>query len=298
MNREEAEKAIVHGRVTGIVVMVFTLLTVLGALIADASGEMAYFNDPLMLLDIAVIGVMTWGIHKRSRLAAVLFLVYFVASKVILIGMTGNFTGVALSFVIIYFLFQAARGCFAWHRIERAENPDYRPMRRRTRVALGAVTVVLVGMISLGLLSSLGGIPSTAVQSGEQVPQSVIDELVENGVIRADEEVLHFYSVGLASIMEGGNVMTPDHLIVYFPVENGDIRVARLGHYEISSVRLLEDEGTLFQRAYRVETGMEGRWVTLYLSSEAKGDERFIEDLRSRTITEQVRRNRVLKEGN
>jgi serine/threonine-protein kinase len=69
------------------------------------------------LIDAALIFSLAFGIYKKSRRCAVLMLVYFVGSKIIVIADTGRFSGAFLSIVFIYFYLQGVIGTFTYHKL-------------------------------------------------------------------------------------------------------------------------------------------------------------------------------------
>ena len=83
----------------------------------------------------------------------------------------------------------------------------------------------------------------------------------------------------MVSILESGNVLTQDRVILYINSENEGMEIYEIFLNEITEV-VLETEGdTLNDSVYRINTNDPERWLKLFLSTEQKGDEKFIKAL-------------------
>ena len=76
--------------------------------------------DAWALIDVALILGFTLGIYRKSRICAVLMLVYFIASKVIMFveyqrGYRGP-SALVVAVLFVYFYAQAVVGTVAYHR--------------------------------------------------------------------------------------------------------------------------------------------------------------------------------------
>src|SRR5512137_1150006 len=77
MDQEQAEKAIKNAWTAGIISGVLTLIVTIAAM----AGYSILGFSALNLLDVAVIGGLTFGIYRKSRTCAVIMLIYFMGSK-------------------------------------------------------------------------------------------------------------------------------------------------------------------------------------------------------------------------
>jgi len=75
---------------------------------------------PLGLVHAVVIFALAYGIHKRSRICAVITFVYFVVSKIVQCVEIGNEKPIYWGILFGFFLFQGIRGTFAYHRLRRS----------------------------------------------------------------------------------------------------------------------------------------------------------------------------------
>jgi len=105
------KNAWIAGIISSVVTLIASLLPLFGASIAGFN----LFN----LADVALIAGLTVGIWRKSRICALIMLVYFIASKVMLISKTGNSAGLIMGAVFAYFYFQGVRGTFAWHKLQK-----------------------------------------------------------------------------------------------------------------------------------------------------------------------------------
>jgi len=106
--RKKIRQAWVAGLFSFAITLIFTLMAILGKSI---HGFGAW-----QLLDVAMILGLTFGIYKKSRICATVMLVYFVASKAMLIAETGNVAGHVTSLIFLYFYAQGVYGTFAYHQ--------------------------------------------------------------------------------------------------------------------------------------------------------------------------------------
>jgi len=116
MDQEQAEKAIKTAWSAGIISGVLTLIVTIVAM----AGHSFMGFSALNLLDVAVIAGLTFGIYRKSRTCAVIMLVYFIGSKILLWSETKSAAGLPMALFFSWFFFQGMRGTFAWHSL----NPD------------------------------------------------------------------------------------------------------------------------------------------------------------------------------
>lgn len=110
---EEVESHIKNGWVAALVSMVMTLgMTVFAMFKADADVAM----EALGFIDVGLIGLLAFGIYKRSRTAATLMLLYFVVSKILEMVAAGMPTGLLFGMLFAYFYFRAMVATFGYHR--------------------------------------------------------------------------------------------------------------------------------------------------------------------------------------
>jgi serine/threonine-protein kinase len=85
------------------------------ALTSDAQMgiKLAGFIDTLLVFALA------FGIYRKSRVAAVLMLVWFVVGRIFQVYVSGQFGGVLLLVIFSLFFYQAAHASFAWHRLQK-----------------------------------------------------------------------------------------------------------------------------------------------------------------------------------
>ncbi len=92
------------------------------ALVAVNSGKPFGVIDGSAFFDVALILGLAFGIYKRSRTCAVVMLVYFVISKIIIVAETGKASGIVLALVFMYYYGQGVVGTFAYHRHVRSQQ--------------------------------------------------------------------------------------------------------------------------------------------------------------------------------
>ncbi|MEE8288446.1 MAG: hypothetical protein V3R25_03430 [Nitrosomonadaceae bacterium] len=280
MNKSEAIKATKNGAIAACISAALTIIIVLIAISSDAEGELAPWNDPGIFIDVVFVLACAFGMYKKSRAASVLIFFYFLASKVIIAIETQAFSGFGMALVFIYFYGKAIQGSFVYHRLEKEENPDYKATTKWTYIFGIPSVLIIVTLVGFGLLSTTGVVPSTRVVSASEIYTNDIATLRSNGVITTGDKVKYFYSQGFSSILESGNVLTQDRVILYLTDENKELQVYEISLNEITEV-VLESQGDTFNDSvYVVNTNDPERWLKLYLSPEQKGDQKFVKAIR------------------
>jgi serine/threonine-protein kinase len=111
MDQQQAEGAIRNAWMAGLISGALTLIV---TLVAMAGYSFMGFSA-LNLLDVFVIGGLAFGIYRKSRTCAVIMLVYFIGSKIVMWTESRSFTGIPLAVLFGWYFFQGMRGTFAWH---------------------------------------------------------------------------------------------------------------------------------------------------------------------------------------
>jgi hypothetical protein len=286
MTREEAIKATRNGAVAMSVVGVLFLIVILVASFSQIpSAKLEEFSDPWLLIDVAIIFALAFGIYRKSRFAAVAALSYYLLTKIINLAETGSImSGLFISFIVVYFLGKAIQGAFVYHRTEQAENPDYKKPSKRYLWILIPLGGLLTILIAFGLLISSGVLVEAVVRSGDKVPAIQKSKLRGAKILKMDETIIYFYSYGLISVLEGGAVLTDRGLTTYSADENDDLSVYRMTYEEMDRVEQ-EQQGDFFTDSVYVIYGNEKSeygWLYAELSVELDRDKDFVEELESR----------------
>lgn len=282
MNREEAIKATKNGAIAACISGTLTLVIVAIAIFNNNDNALALWNDPANFFDIILIFACAYGVYKKSRTAAIVLFVYFIISKIFIGIETGKVTGIFISLIFLYFYGKAIQGAFAYKKIEKTENSNYKPTPKAYYFVGIPLLVIFAGFMGLGLMTMTSAVPSTEVQAGKDVNQNDRNMLVSNYIILENDIIEYFYSTGFSSILEGGSVLTQDRVILYMPDENKQVQVYELYFSDISSVKLLETGNLVNDSVYLINTPDPEAWLQIALSAEKRGDVKFIEALREK----------------
>jgi hypothetical protein len=139
-------------------------------------------------------------------------------------------------------------------------------------LAVGAGIFGLVVAIVLG--------PSTRALRHSEIPSSYKTSLVEVGVLEPNEQIEFFYSAGLFSILEDGNLLTDKRVVTYETVEE-ELYVASSVYSEIRELDVEYSEDIFSDTAITVST-MSGDDFLLFVSAEDARDKEFVADLERR----------------
>lgn len=114
---EDIRNKIHNGWVAGVIV---GALGFLYACWAALFGDLQPAMTLSLFVDSALVFALAFGIYKKSRVSAVLMLLYFAAGRVYYMYATGEAGGVLLMLIFLLFFYQAAHACFSWHRMQKA----------------------------------------------------------------------------------------------------------------------------------------------------------------------------------
>jgi len=280
MDKEEAIKATKTGAIVACISGSLTLAIAFFAIWNNSRGTIEIWNDPSVFLDIVFIFILAFGIYKKSLTAAVVMFIYFSFSKIYLAIETGR-AGAFFGVVLLYFFGKAIQGAFVLQKIERTENPSYQAKSNWMKFFTITSVVIFFLLAGVGLLTMNGILAPTEVLEGKDLSEDYRESLINSDVINQGDSIQYFYSDGFSSILEGGSILTSDRVIMYFEDENKEIAVYELYFEDITDVELTED-GSLFNNSvYRVYADSRDAYLTIYLSTEDRGDIKFIDALRS-----------------
>lgn len=288
MDRQVAVKAINTGAIAALVSASITLIIMLVAMGSRGANEtLDYFNDIWILVDIAMILALAFFIWRKSRIAAVLMFVYFLVSKITISLENGKVSGIFLSVIFLWFFFQAVRGAFTWHNLEKAENPDYTTSKKWVKWLGGIVAVIIIALMGLGLAISSGYATATAVQTGKELPKNQREKLLKADILNPDEAVRFYYSEGLFDVTYGGTVLTDKRIIGYW-TEEDEVRKKTLSYdlNEIDRLQLTQEGDAITDALYQVAVrGDDENSLIMYLSVEGDRHLEMVEAL-EKHITE------------
>ncbi len=144
------------------------------------------------------------------------------------------------------------------------------------------VFVPFLGLVTLGAYYG-DSLPETYVVTGEEIEEDQLAELHEAKVIDEGEEILLFGSSGIFSVLEEGNILTESRAVSYYE-DGGELIVDSIEYGDIKEMYLSHDgEGWLEDTDIDIYGADEEYILTLMISAEGDGDERFIEVLKNKT---------------
>jgi hypothetical protein len=267
-----------------------TLAAGIYAISSNVDGALKYQNDPLIFFTVFLMFICGYGMHKNSRAAAVIISAHFIYDKALLFLMAGeNFEigtassfGQVISLIFLYFYVMAIKGTFAYHRIEKASNPEYKPVSKWVFIFGIPMGVLVLALLTLGVLEKSGILPTAKVISGYEIRASDREFLITSKIVEDGENIEYFNPNGLFSSIDQGEILTDHRVISYLKGNNGKLIVYELYFNEISSVELIEAGDEFSPSVYKVKTSEEDKWIELHLPKESGGDLKFIGLLRQK----------------
>lgn len=281
MDLAQSEKATRQAAIAAWISAALSLLLILAAMQLDVrEGSLAVFNDGWNLLDVAFVLGCGFAVRRHSRAGALALLLYFLLAKAAMTLQTGELGGLVVTLLFLWFFGQGVRGAFAWHRIRRQEDPDYRPASRWWLLAGIPAGLAALALTALGVAVELGLVPANVMLEGEALRPHQRELLVANGLLAPDEQPRLFYSAGISSLLEDGNLLT-DRRVVSWATIDGELQVDDALYEEVAGVQVLERGDPTRDTVAEVRRH-DGGSFRLLLTVADRGDLRFIESLRQR----------------
>lgn len=138
-DKASCETAIRNGAIAAMIsAALAAAFGIAGFFTSSTNATLNYLLDPWILLDVALLVVLGVFVWRKSRVAATLLLVYFIASKLMMWAELGKAQGVFMTIIFLYFYANAMRGTFKWHANYRPAAIDLPVFEEPARIAPAA----------------------------------------------------------------------------------------------------------------------------------------------------------------
>jgi hypothetical protein len=115
-DRESCAKAIRNGGIAAMIsAAISSAFGVAGFFTSSSNKDLNYVLDPWLLVDVALIVVLGMFIFRKSRIAAMLMVVYFAGSKLLMWAEIGEPKGLLMSLIFLLLYVIAMRATYIWH---------------------------------------------------------------------------------------------------------------------------------------------------------------------------------------
>lgn len=275
MDKKKSIEAARIGAVAAFIVAGTTTALVLYAVFTNAEGTWGTWNDPSIVFDIVIDLICGFGMLRFSRTASVVMFVDFIFGKISLFIESGILANLFVTFIFLFIFSKAIQGTYTYHRIQKDEDPNYKPAPKWTYYLGMPLVILTYALLGFSLI-----MPSADVVAGTDMSKKNVALLIEKGIILPNEEVIYFQSDGIFSILEGGSILTNQRVIAYIQDEPTEIEIYKLFFDEIKSIDTIEHGNFIRPSIYKINSFRKDAWIHLYLSTEDRGDVRFIDALR------------------
>lgn len=106
-----------------IAALISTLLTALVVTISIITNANQLLVNVWSYFDVGLMVILTFGMYKKSRVAATIMLIYFALSKIFITLETGKVNGLFLGILFLYLYLQAVIATFKYHAILKQDTP-------------------------------------------------------------------------------------------------------------------------------------------------------------------------------
>jgi hypothetical protein len=119
IEKPKYEKKIRRGWISGIVVGCITILAIIISLNSPENSTIRENFNEWNFIDVVIVFVLSFGIYKKNKTAAILLLVYFLLPKVIDFIETGDAKVLTGGSIFVYFFVEAIRGISEYQKIKK-----------------------------------------------------------------------------------------------------------------------------------------------------------------------------------
>jgi hypothetical protein len=272
-------------RTGGYVTMFLAALNalVVSTAIKTAAPSLARWNNPGNFLDVAILVALAIGIFRKSVVAAILMLTYFMLTRVLFVvtmGLSNIFPAVIGTIIFGIPLYRAARATFAYRRLAGTAQTASMRRRRWPWLLAGIASLLLIGILATTALVELGFIPNSTAVPGNKLPHRIRAKLVQAEIVSRDETILFFYSDAFLSVLADGNLFTNQGVISYTSLGD-DIWIERVAYSDIADLSAMFSQSSLENSMIWVTT-TDGREFMLWVSAESGLDRVFFSQLEER----------------
>lgn len=163
------------------------------------------------------------------------------------------------------------------NRSKSLRSPHY------SRFKIRHIFGCLIGgfLLVISVASTLNMIPSTLIVDGDKLPQKDLSFLQKATIITNSEAVLYFYSTGLFSIEDDGNLITTERVISYErDVISGELNVYEAAYKDIHNIEVTPSESMLEDTTIYIALNEDDGFYLLASAEEGR-DKLFIDKLMS-----------------
>lgn len=145
------------------------------------------------------------------------------------------------------------------------------------------IKILFAGMLLIGSVFAVfiatGSVPDTKAVTGSELPDSAQQKLVESGIVFENEVIEYYYSEGLTSFVDYGNLFTDTRVISYeLDPDTNERNIYSATYGEISGITFDKSDSMLEDSVIEVYESGEYSFL-LYVSSEDGRDVKFYQKL-------------------
>lgn len=147
-------------------------------------------------------------------------------------------------------------------------------------ISLSIISVLLMGLIIMQVMTQMGYFPNTDVlYSGKEVHPRQLNQLKDAGIITESDEVTKVFSGGYFSIVEDGNLFTPDKFVTWQKNEENKVEVFEVPFEEVTDIRLNIDDSQHTGFSMLVLHASTNRTFGIPIAKQGEADKKFYESL-------------------
>jgi hypothetical protein len=285
LNLEEAKGVCKKASIAVFVSLVITLLLIWFKEYLNKDSLFYVFVGEYKSIDLLLFALLGFSLLKFSRTGALLLVINWISSKIyFLYFIPLNYTGLRVflitSLIFLYFFWRGLEGSFRYHRLRLEGDQNYRSHSKRSYFLWSPIVVVVMLSSLILVLQSVSIIKHMTVVNGDRLSSRDSAFLVEQGIVTPNEKIDFFYSDGIMSILEDGNLLTNMRLISYEKGEE-DYEIYAEEIEKVSGFRVYKSERFFENTIVEIKTS-DGSAFHLFLANDSNGDERFILELKRR----------------
>lgn len=142
---------------------------------------------------------------------------------------------------------------------------------------LGGICITILAVMVIFMAT--GQVPDSKAVTGNELSDSVQQKLVESGIVFENETIEYYYSEGLTSFVDYGNLFTDARVVSYeLDPETNDRHIYSANYNDISEFKFEKSEDMLEDSVIEVYEAGEYSFA-LIVSNEEDGDDKFYNKL-------------------
>ena len=257
------------------------------SLFGDAPRDNIEFYASVFIFILFALLFLLLGFRiRKNRFGSVPFLAVWTLFEITYKLFAAPGKGIIISLIFFVISINSLRGWFGIKKYWFSGNPlekISKPISKLGRLLVSIIFIFILVLCSFGMLKEIGIVPDDKVTLGKDLRPDTRMKLVSNNIILESDKIIYFYSEGLLSVMDGGQLLTEDRIVTYETGENNQLVIYQMLYKNIKTIELVEQGSSILNSSYKIygnENASYG-FIIIFLPGT---DTKFIKELESHLV--------------